>query len=129
MVATTTASSQRWLQTAATYNLCWGCGAVVLADSLGWKVVGMIVAVYAPAYWWAARFPERHAHLVAIGLLGKTLGLAGFVCGWALGLVPPSFGLVVLANDAIWWPAFALFVRSAARQAGGWRAFAAGGTG
>ena len=122
-------SLRSWLYAGATYNLCWGCGAVVLAGSLGWKVVGMIVAVYAPAYWWAARFPERHAHLVAVGLLGKTLGLAGFVGGWVLGLVPASFGLVVLGNDAIWWPAFALFVRSAARQAGGWRAFASGAVG
>src|SRR5438093_13782975 len=121
MVATTTASSQRWLQTAATYNLCWGCGAVVLADSLGWKVVGMMVAVYAPAYWWAARFPELHAHLVAIGLLGKTLGLGGFPVASALHGFSLSLGFVVLRNDAIWSPAFPRFVPPASAGARGVR--------
>jgi hypothetical protein len=115
-----------WLYAAAAYNLCWGAGAVVVADPIGWKAVGMMVMVYAPGYWWAARFPERHAHLVAIGLLGKTLGLVGFAGALAMGLVPLALGLVVLANDLVWWPAFAAFVAAASRRAGGWRAFLAG---
>lgn len=115
-----------WLYAAAVYNLCWGCGAIVLAESSGWKVVGMMVAVYSPAYWWAARFPERHAHLVFVGLLGKTLGLLGCSLGVATGIAPAALGLVVLGNDLVWWPAFAGFVHSSARVAGGWRAFLGG---
>jgi hypothetical protein len=115
-----------WLYGAAVYNLCWGFGAVLLAESSGWKVVGMMVAVYAPAYWWAARFPERHAHLVVVGLLGKTLGLLGYAAGVATGAAPAALGFVVLANDLVWWPAFVGFVRSAARAAGGWRALLVG---
>jgi hypothetical protein len=38
----------------------------------------MFVGIDAPADWWAARDPERHVHLVAIALLGKLAGAAGF---------------------------------------------------
>ena len=84
--------------------------------------------VYALGYWWAARSPGRHAHLVFLGLLGKVLGPLGFV--WALwrGDLPASFGRIVAFNDVIWWPAFALYLRDAAAAAGGWRRFL-GGTG
>ncbi len=92
-----------WLYGAAVYNLCWGFGAVLLADSSGWKVVGMMVAVYAPAYWWL-----------------------GYAAGVATGAAPAALGFVVLANDLVWWPAFVGFVRSAARAAGGWRALLVG---
>jgi hypothetical protein len=86
----------------------------------------MMVLVYAPAYWWAARDPERHAHLVAIGLLGKVLGPVGFAWAVATGRLPQAFALVILTNDVLWWPAFASFVRTAARAHGGWRPFLLG---
>lgn len=61
-----------WLYAAAVYNLAWG-GTVAIAPSVlgagedvSWRIVGMLVAVYAPAYFWAARYPERHAHLIAV---------------------------------------------------------------
>jgi hypothetical protein len=91
-----------------------------------WQVVGMLVAVYAPAYWWVARFPSRHRHLVIIGLLGKLLGPIGFAWSAASGQLPLAFGLTILTNDLIWWPAFALFLRDAARLSGGWRRFLSG---
>jgi len=42
---------------------------VVFAVPVAWKCVGMMVACYAPGYWWAARRPLPE--IVAVGLLGK----------------------------------------------------------
>lgn len=121
-----------WLFAAAAYNLAWG-GTVAVApsvlgagDHVSWRIVGMLVAVYAPAYFWAARYPERHAHLVAVALLGKALGPLGFL--WALGAgeLPARFAATIVTNDLVWWPAFALLLRDAARLRGGWRPLLAG---
>ena len=80
-----------WFYAAALYNFVWGSLNVIFPELFFllvgmpppnypplWQVVGMFVLVYAPAYWWAARFPARHPHLIAIGLLGKLLGPLGF---------------------------------------------------
>jgi small multidrug resistance pump len=122
-----------WLFAAACYNLVWGTVAVCFPAAYFdliripapnmlplWQVLGMYLLVFVPGYWWAARDPVRHGHLVLIGLLGKTLGPLGF--GWAVASsqLPLAFGLTILTNDLLWWPAFALFARDAARLAGGW---------
>jgi hypothetical protein len=120
------AGFRSWLYAAAVYNACWGTAVALGAGSAAWKAVGLLVLVYAPAYWWAARDPERHAHLVAIGLLGKVLGIIGFAWAAATGRLPVAFGLVILTNDAIWVPAFSAFVARAAEAHGGWRTFLAG---
>ena len=128
-----------WFYAAALYNLLWGSITILFPklffQLIGmpvpgllplWQCIGMFVLVYAPAYYWAGRHPERHAHLIAIGLLGKVLGPVGFVWAVANGQLPLVFGLVNLTNDIIWWPSFALYLRAAARRAGGWRAFLEG---
>ncbi len=127
-----------WFYAAALYNLLWGALNILWPGALFgwigmpppavpalWGVVGMFVLVYAPAYWWAARDPERHRGLILIGLLGKVLGPLGFL--WALwaGQLPPAFGWVILTNDLIWWPAFFGFLREMARRHG-WRALITG---
>jgi hypothetical protein len=126
-----------WLRAAAAYNAGWGF-VTVLAPGLvaaiagargnlvAWQCIGMLVLVYAPAYWWAARFPERHAHLVAIGLAGKTLGILGFLWAFTIGALPLRFGLVTLTNDLLWLPAFAGYLRAAARERGGWHVLLSG---
>jgi hypothetical protein len=119
-------SASRWLYAAAAYNLAWGAGAMAFAGPLEWKVVGLLVLAYAPAYWWAAHDPVGHGHLVAVGLFGKVLGLLAFSAGAASGCVPLGLGFVVLANDLLWLPAFAGVVRLAAHESGGWRRFLAG---
>ncbi|SRR5256712_12065588 len=124
-----------WLYAAAVYNLAWGSINVLFPslyfEAVGieppnysgiWQVVGMFVLVYAPAYWWAA----RHRHLVLIGLLGKLFGPIGFVWAVASDDLPAAFGWTLITNDLIWWPAFALFLRDAARLCGGWRALIMG---
>ena len=122
-----------WFYAAATYNLLWGLVAILLPGWFFsliqmpppnypalWQVVGMFVLVYAPAYWWVARFPSRHRHLIVIGLFGKIFGPLGFVVSATSGQLPLAFGLTLLTNDLIWWPAFGLFLRDAARLSGGW---------
>lgn len=128
-----------WFYAAAVYNLVWGCLVIVwpnlLFDAYGlsrptdtalWQVVGMFVLVYAPAYWWAARRPARHYHLIAIGFLGKLLGPVGFMGAAASGRLPLAFFWIILTNDLIWWPAFALYLRGICRELGGYRALLRG---
>lgn len=73
-----------------------------------------------------ARYPERHAQLVLIGLLGKLRGPLGFAWAVLMGQLPLAFGWTILSNDLIWWPAFTLYLRAAARQRGGWAALLRG---
>jgi len=128
-----------WFHAAALYNLLWGALNVLAPQMyfrwLGlplpkelpyWQVVGMLVMVYAPAYWWAGRRPDRHAHIILIGLLGKVLGPVGFVFSVIAGQLPLAFGWINLTNDVIWWPSFVLYLRDAARLHGGWRKFLVG---
>jgi hypothetical protein len=130
-----------WLYAAAIYNLAWGALNVVYPRRLFrmlrmqppeqlplWQVVGMLVAVYAPAYWWAARHPRRHPHLVAVGLLGKVLGPIGFAWSVKGARLPWRFGWVIATNDLFWWPALGAYVVRSAEQAGGWRSFFSGST-
>jgi small multidrug resistance pump len=111
---------RRWMYAAAAYNALWGLGVVLFAGPVAWKCVGMLVACYAPGYWWAARRPLPE--IVAIGLLGKILGPIGFVWAAATGRLPLAFGFVILANDVVWWPAFVAYLRhcwGAARRSQG----------
>ena len=116
---------QYWFYAAAIYNLLWG-SLNIFAPKLYfrwigmnsptnlpiWQVVGMFVLVYAPAYWWAGRYPDRHYHLILIGLIGKVLGPIGFIWSIATGQLPLSFGWVILTNDLIWLPAFFLYFKT-----------------
>jgi hypothetical protein len=123
-----------WFYAAAGYNLAWGAIAIqwpslffrVLRMPLPhelaiWQALGMMVLVYAPAYWWVARDPAGHRHLVVIALLGKVLGPLGFLWALSAHTLPLVFGLTILTNDCLWWPAFAAFLVKAARLSGGWK--------
>jgi small multidrug resistance pump len=127
-----------WFYAAAVYNLAWGALNIVfphalfdlfgipLRDAPLWQVTAMMVMVYAPAYWWTARRPERWPQFIVIGLLGKILGPIGFVWAAVTHRLPLAFGLTILTNDLIWWPAFILYLRAAARMKGGWGAMLRG---
>jgi len=118
-----------WFYAAALYNLVWGSVVILFPRSFWrlirlpppnhmalWQVTGMFVLVYAPGYWWTGRRPFQHRHLILIALLGKILGPAGFAWSVARGRLPLSFGLTLLTNDLLWWPAFV--VLHARRDAG-----------
>jgi small multidrug resistance pump len=128
-----------WFYAAAVYNFVWGTINVLVPNlffdlirmphpdpAALWQVVGMFVLVYAPAYYWAARFPEKHPHLIAIGLLGKILGPIGFVWAAATNQLPWAFGWTNLTNDVIWWIPFGMYLREAAQARGGWKKFILG---
>lgn len=129
-------SYERWLKAAAVYNVAWGAANVLCprrvlsllgvssADPpVAWQTVGMMVAAYAPAYWWASRAPVPRAQLVAVGLTGKILGPLGFAWATKTGRLPLRFGFTIATNDLVWLPVFAAIVREAVADAGGWRAF------
>jgi hypothetical protein len=86
----------------------------------------MFVLVYAPAYWWAAQNPQQHAHLIALGLLGKLLGPIGFIWSLLTGQLPLAFGWTLLTNDLIWWPAFMAYLHDVRREGGELKALSSG---
>jgi small multidrug resistance pump len=122
-----------WFRAAAMYNLIWGIATVAyptwvgrvsrISDPAGlivWQVVAMFVLLYALGYWWVSRDTQRHVGIVLIGFAGKVLGPVGFLWAVATGRLPVSFGPVIVTNDVIWLPAFALCLRDAARRRGSW---------
>ena len=124
-----------WFYAAALYNLLWGSFNILFPhlyfDWVGiprpnylalWQVVGMFVLVYVPAYWWAAKNPQQHYHLIVIGLLGKLLGPIGFIWSLATGQLPLAFGWTLLLNDLIWWPAFIRYLGDIAQIEGSFKA-------
>lgn len=128
-----------WFYAAALYNLLWGALNIFFPTFFFnlinapqpnylplWQVIGMFVLVYAPAYYWAGRDPVRHRHFILIGLLGKIFGPVGFILSLTTGQLPLAFGLTLLTNDLIWWPAFARYLHQAAQLSGGWINFLKG---
>lgn len=128
------ASYRPWFYAAAGYNLAWGAIAILWPrllfrvlqispphELVVWQALGMMVLVYAPAYWWVARDPVGHRHLVVIAFLGKILGPLGFVWALSAHTLPLVFGLTIVTNDCLWWPAFIGFLIEAAARSGGWR--------
>lgn len=80
------------------------------------QVIGMMVGVYAYAYYLLARDPIRYQGVVWVGLAGKMFGPLGFLVSAIRGDLPWHFGLVVLTNDLIWWPSFWAFALKYARR-------------
>ena len=84
-----------------------------------WSCLGMVVGVYALGYAYASRHLDRAAPFIAIGLVGKLLGPAGWIVTVASGEWPVRTLTLILFNDVIWWLPFSLFLID------GTRAFAA----
>lgn len=124
--------NRRWMKyilgAAGIYNILWGAWVVffpVAVINLAgmepprypqiWQCVGMIVACYGVGYLIAATDPVRWWPLVLVGLIGKVLGPLGFTHALITGGLPLEFGWMILLNDLIWWPPFAVILWSAAR--------------
>jgi hypothetical protein len=114
------------LLAAALYNLVWG-GFIVLFPLTSfrwaglaepnypaiWQCLGMVIGVYGIGYAIAAVDPYRHWPIVLVGLLGKLFGPLGFL----FSDLPWVAGLMLLANDLVWWPPFMLILRGAWQHA------------
>jgi len=121
---------QKVLKAAAIYNILWGAWVVLFPSHfftltnmdipshlMIWQGMGMVIGVYGLGYWWASYDPVRHWPIVAVGFLGKLFGPLGFVFNYLQGIVPISFGYMLITNDLIWWIPFFLMLKKA-HQAG-----------
>lgn len=76
-----------------------------------WQGIGLFVTIFAIGYWYASRSPERFAPFILIALIGKTLGILGFLNAWLIeGTLSGWVGVNVFFTDLIWLPAFVPFV-------------------
>jgi len=118
-----------WFFAAAGYNLAVFLAALIAPEALlnafdlsgridvpFLQVLAMVIGVYGFAYWLLAEEPVRYAGVVWPGLLGKVLGVVGFLFYAFRGDLPWDFGWVVLFNDVIWLPAFVSFAVRYARR-------------
>ncbi|HWD41618.1 MAG TPA: hypothetical protein VG944_22435 [Fimbriimonas sp.] len=112
-------SYRPWFYAAAAYNAVWGTFVGLYPNTffqwLGmplpnypalFQCIGMMVGVYAIAYWYIARDPVRFGPMVYVGLLGKLFGPIGFLWAALHGALPWAFGWINVFNDLIWLPAF-----------------------
>ncbi|MBV8199996.1 MAG: hypothetical protein JOZ15_05160 [Acidobacteria bacterium] len=122
---------------AAVYNLAFGLWAALLPRSFFlrcdmappsypaiWACLGMVIGLYGLGYAYAAWRLDRAAPFIAIGLLGKVLGPAGWVVAVSQGEWPVRTLTLILWNDVIWWLPFGLFLLEGTRLAGSVRAAA-----
>jgi flotillin len=114
----------RWVfALAAAYNVAFGTWAGLFPHSFFtlfdlppprypsiWACLGMVVVVYALAYAYVAFDPGRGTPFVAVGLLGKALGPAGWLAAVASGELPPRTFPLILANDLVWWFPFLCYL-------------------
>jgi small multidrug resistance pump len=122
---------------AAGYNFAFGLWAAILPRSFFalyelspplypaiWACLGMVVVLYGLGYVYAARRLDRAAPFIAIGLLGKLLGPAGWILAVMDGELPVRTVGLILFNDVIWWLPFALFLLEGTRAGAALRASA-----
>ena len=115
---------------AAAYNLAFGLWAGFWPGSFFtrfdliaplypsiWACLGMVVGLYGVGYAYAAWRLDRAAPFVAIGLMGKLLGPAGWILTVHRGEWPVRTLGLILFNDVIWWMPFALFLLEGTRLA------------
>lgn len=121
----------RWtFAAAAVYNVAFGLWAALqplsffelfeltppLYPSI-WACLGMVVGLYGLGYAYAAWHLDRAAPFIAIGLLGKLLGPAGWILTVSRGEWPVRTIGLILFNDLVWWVPFALFLLEGTRAA------------
>jgi len=115
---------------AAAYNIAFGLWAALAPRSFFatfeltppvypsiWACLGMVIGLYGLGYAYAAARIERAAPFIAIGLLGKLLGPAGWILTVIRGEWPIRTLTLILFNDVIWWLPFALFLLEGTRLA------------
>jgi hypothetical protein len=111
---------------AGLYNVLWGLWSAadpqwffrfthmpLSNDPAVFACLGMVVGLYGVLYFEVARLPERGWLTAAVGLAGKVLGAIGMMALVWSGTWPLSALWLSLANDFIWWPPFALYLKDA----------------
>jgi hypothetical protein len=112
---------------AGIYNLAWGALTAIHPnwpfDLMGippmrypeiFACLGMVIGLYGLLYFQVARAPEDGWWIAAVGLAGKVLGPIGMVLAVSSGAWPKeAFLYLILPNDLIWLPVFALYLRDA----------------
>lgn len=78
----------------------------------------MVIGLYGLGYWWASYNPVKYWPVVAVGLLGKIFGPAGFVFNYITGAVGMEFGYTLITNDLIWWGPFGYILYRAYKETG-----------
>ena len=122
---------------AAAYNIAFGLWAALTPLSFFalfdlappvypsiWACLGMVVGLYGLGYAYAAARLDRAAPFIAIGLLGKLLGPAGWILTVSRGEWPTRTLPLIMFNDVIWWLPFALFLLEGTRVAAALRRLA-----
>src|SRR5580765_4794688 len=115
---------------AAAYNVAFGLWAALTPLSFFaffdlappaypsiWACLGMVIGLYGVGYAYAAARLDRAAPFIAIGLLGKLLGPAGWILTVRSGEWPVRTLTLILFNDLIWWLPFSLFLLDGTRVA------------
>lgn len=111
------------LKLAGIYNLLWGLSVILFPGMFFnlfnmpqphypqiWQCLGMAIGLYGIAYLIAAKHPLKWWPITLIGLLGKIFGPLGFLYAILTTDFPPSFGIIILTNDLIWWIPFSIIV-------------------
>jgi hypothetical protein len=83
-----------------------------------WQCLGMVVGLYGLVYGYAALRLERGEParvMVAIGLLGKVLGPAGWALAVRSGELPWKTFPLILFNDLLWWIPFSVILLEGTR--------------
>jgi hypothetical protein len=77
------------------------------------QCIGMMVGVFGLGYWIAGSDPVRYWPLVAVGIVGKTLGPIGFAIGLLHGVFAWRGAPMIVMNDLIWLlPFWTIMVRA-----------------
>jgi hypothetical protein len=117
---------------AAAYNIAFGLWAAArplsffawfdlappLYPSL-WACLGMVVGLYGLGYAYASWRLDRAAPFIAIGLVGKLLGPAGWILAVGRDELPTRTLALIFFNDLLWWMPFGLFLAEGTRV-GAW---------
>ncbi|HEX9627746.1 MAG TPA: hypothetical protein VGA00_12470 [Acidiferrobacterales bacterium] len=128
----------RWMhhvmRAAGLYNLGYGLLlAAYPAETFAWlgmpetpeimiRCIGMMVGVYALCYWIAGSDPVHYWPLVAVGIVGKTLGPVGFLHGSLTGVFAAQGWIMIFLNDIIWWlPFWWIVLHAWDREPDAWR--------
>ncbi len=123
---------QRVLLASAIYHLLFAVWAILYPsmwfDWIGieqpnhpmlWRGLGAVMGLLGVALLIAARNPIRHWMILLTGFVKFTLGIIGFATAIYQQQVPLSASWMMLINDLVWWPAFAVMLWACVRAHAG----------